>query len=205
MISHGLYSPSTFSIIHAGRGNVFIGVPPTPGSSNVGGTETDEENLSQTFRYLLQQILEAPVLSGQEISTAELLQAQYEKLVVNAVINPLTVVFGCRNGELSEQPYFERWMRILLYEASNVLISLPKMRDDSDSTKRFWPARFENLVLHVAKMTAENQSSMLQDVRAGRETEINYINGYLVARGDQLGLNCEYNRALIEMITEKYR
>ena len=205
MISHGLYSPSTFSIIHAGRGNVLIGVAPTPESSNVGGAETDEEKLPQTSRYLLQQILEAPVLSGQKISTAELLQAQFEKLVINAVINPLTVVFGCLNGELSEQPYFERWMRILLYEASSILISLPELRGNSDSTKRFWPARLENMVLHVAKMTAENQSSMLQDVRAGRETEIDYINGYLVARGDQLGLNCEYHRALIEMITGKYR
>lgn len=158
-----------------------------------------------TSGYLLRQILEAPVLSGQNISTAELLQAQFEKLIINAVINPLTVVFDCLNGQLSEQPKFEQWMRLLLYEAAIIVRSLPEVRDDSDSRKRFWPARLEEMVLHVASMTAENQSSMLQDIRARKETEINYINGYLVARGEQLGLNCDHHRELFNMITEKHR
>lgn len=200
MISHGLYSLSTFSIIHAGPGSVLIGVPLTPGSSNVERPDTDDERISETGRYLLQQLLEAPMLSAHEISTAELLRAQFEKLVINAVINPLTVVYNCLNGELSEQRHFEDWMRFLVHEASNILISLPEMRDDVDSTKRFCPARLETMVLRVAKMTAENQSSMLQDFLAGRETEIDYINGYLAARGEQLGLSCAHNRLLIQMI-----
>ena len=200
MISHGLYSPTNLSIIHAGFGSDLIGVPLSPGSSNVEGTETDEERMSQTCRYLLQQVLEAPVLSGQKVTAVELLRAQFEKLVINAVINPLTVAYQCLNGELSEQRHFGDWMQILLHEASNILISLPELRDDVDSTKRFCPARLETMVWHVATMTAENQSSMLQDFRAGRETEINYISGYLVARGEQLGLSCTHNRTLVQMI-----
>lgn len=201
MVSHGIYSLSTFSIIHAGLGSVLIGVPPTPGSSSAEGTDTDEESLSQTCRYLLQQVLEAPVLSGQKVTTTELIRAQFEKLVVNSVINPLSVVFNCLNGELPDQRYFEDRMRLLLYEASDTLICLPELRDDLDSRKRFSPARLETMVLHVIKMTAENRSSMLQDFYAGRETEIDYINGYLVTRGEQRGIRCAYNRSLIEMIT----
>lgn len=89
-------------------------------------------------------------------------------------------------------------------EASSVLCSLPELRNRLDFKARFSPERLEKMVLHVAKMTAENKSSMLQDVRAGRETEIDYINGYLVARGEQFGLKCEQNRALIKMVKDKH-
>lgn len=205
MISHGFYSESNSSIIDAGPGSVLIGVPPTPELINIGKTKTNNEKLPQTCRYLLQQILEAPLLSGQQISTTELLKAQCEKLAVDAVINSLTVVFDCLNGKLSEHRNFEKWMRILLSEISKILGSLPEIRDKSDSTRRFCPARLEKMVLRVAKMTAENRSSMLQDLRAGRETEIDYIHGYLVARGEQLGLSCEYNQAFIRVITGKNR
>lgn len=204
MVSHGLYSPSTFSIIHAGFGSVLIGASPTRESSHVGETQTDSETSPQTSRYLLRQILDAPVLSGKEIPITELLQAQFEKLVINAMINPLSVVFDCLNGELFGKPKILQWMRLLLYETASILKSLPELRDYPDSKILFSPERLEKIVLLVASMTAENKSSMLQDVRAGRETEINYINGYLVARGEQLGLNCDQNRALIKMVTDKH-
>ena len=55
--------------------------------------------------------------------------------------------------------------------------------------------------MNVLNMTAQNKSSKLQDVYAGRETEINYVNGCLVARGEQLGLNCDQNHVLIKIIT----
>lgn len=203
MVSHGLYSPSTFSIIHAGLGSTLIGAPLAPESSDIRGTEIDKELAPQTSHYLLQQVLDASALASKEISIAELVQAQFEKLVINAMINPLTVVFDCLNGELFEKPKSLQWMRLLLYEASSVLQSLPELNNIPDSKMRFSLERLERMVLDVANMTAENKSSMLQDVRAGRETEIDYINGYIVARGERLGLDCVQNRAIIKMVKDK--
>ena len=61
----------------------------------------------------------------------------------------------------------------------------------------------ERHVRRIAELTASNTSSMLQDVRAGRETEIDYINGYIVDRGTQLGIECPHNRRVIQMVKEK--
>lgn len=52
----------------------------------------------------------------------------------------------------------------------------------------------------VVEKTAANVSSMLQDVRAGRATEIQYIAGYLVRRARQAGVGCGILERLVEMV-----
>ena len=51
-----------------------------------------------------------------------------------------------------------------------------------------------------AKKTAKNTSSMLQDVRAGRDTEIDYINGYVVSVGRRYGVPTPANAAIVETV-----
>ena len=48
----------------------------------------------------------------------------------------------------------------------------------------------------VARRTAANRSSMLQDVLARRRTEIDFINGFLCRQADAAGIPCPLNRAL---------
>lgn len=45
---------------------------------------------------------------------------------------------------------------------------------------------------------------MLQDVRAGRMTEIDYINGYIVKRGTDQSIDCRLNRTLVQMVQDKH-
>ncbi len=56
------------------------------------------------------------------------------------------------------------------------------------------------IVYDVARKTAKNTSSMLQDVQASRQTEIDYINGYIVRRAAELGIDCDSNERVIEMV-----
>jgi len=120
------------------------------------------------------------------------------------MINPLTAVFDCKNGELFGDGAVVRMMRLLLQEASQVLLSLPEIRsakgEDDEIETRFSTQELEVKVLDVAEKTAANTSSMLQDIRAGRETEIDYINGWIVRKGKELGVECEHNERLVEMM-----
>ena len=52
---------------------------------------------------------------------------------------------------------------------------------------------------NVARLTAENRSSMLQDLDRGRRTEINEINGVVVDLGEKYGVKCEVNEALLHL------
>lgn len=97
-------------------------------------------------------------------------QYQREKLAVNAVINPLTALYRCRNGELLEHPDYYPHFKALCDEVGNLYQQLG------------WPLAFDPLtrISAVANATAANRSSTLQDHLAGRPDELAYITGYLL-------------------------
>jgi 2-dehydropantoate 2-reductase len=55
----------------------------------------------------------------------------------------------------------------------------------------------------VAQRTAENDSSMLQDIRRGAPTEINAISGAVVREGQRLGVSAPVNRILWKLVQAK--
>ncbi|MCJ1430772.1 hypothetical protein MMC27_000122 [Xylographa pallens] len=179
--SHGLNSTEPFVITHAGNGSI-----------NIGALSTGKQDTSSD--YLQQTMLQARPLNAVLHSPDEILQLQWEKFVANLVVNPLTAVLDCPNGRLT-QPDMANTIRILTTEISAVIQALPEM---SASTKaHFLPDRLRALVITIAAKTAKNFSSMLQDVRAGKDTEIAYITGYLLRRAEELGLRCEENENLM--------
>lgn len=138
-------------------------------------------------------VLETTVLTSSEIS-----ESQLQKLVVNAVINPLTAVFRCQNGELLNSPTKLALMKLLVNETGPIVRALSQTPSDSFSDQRL-----VDLVLAVAQKTGANTSSMLQDVQADQRTEIDYINGYLVAQGTRLGLPATCNAAIVRLVKER--
>jgi len=114
----------------------------------------------------------------------------YNKLLINAVINPLTAMYNVRNGELPQCPIRYKLMQELYRESEQVLLAAG-MKRQPDGWQR---------VLDVCKLTSGNVSSMLGDVLAGRETEIASINGGIVALSVKHGLQAPLNRAVAALI-----
>ena len=106
------------------------------------------------------------------------------KLVINAAINPLTALLKVTNGELLERPSARALMGALANEATHVAhaenITLPF--DDPVAA-----------VEMVARKTAANQSSMLQDVLRGAPTEIDAICGAIVKVAEKHQLEVPMN------------
>jgi len=192
--SHGVYSLGPFRSVHAGLANVTIGRAILPG-------QPDTRNPSQS-QYLIDRIVGCSGLEAKEVEPHELIRLQLEKLVVNAMINPLTAIFNCKNGELFNRGSIVHLMRLLLAEASQVIQLMSELHNDPETASRFSTQKLETIVLDVAEKTAKNTSSMLQDVRAGRATEIDYINGYIVKRGKEQGVDCEINEKLVRLVKE---
>lgn len=113
------------------------------------------------------------------------------KLVINAAINPLTALMRVPNGELLARPSARELMQEAASEAALVAaakgIQLPY--DDP-----------EDAVEAVAKNTASNISSMLQDVLRGTPTEIDAINGAIIRESEKVGLLAPVNRILWRLV-----
>ena len=57
--------------------------------------------------------------------------------------------------------------------------------------------------MEICDRTASNMSSMLQDVRRNQITEVDYINGWIVRRGEELGVHCIVNYSVQHMVHMK--
>ena len=115
---------------------------------------------------------------------------QYYKLLVNAVINPVTALTRQQNG-IVLSPSLRSSVQAVLAEAVAVAAAEGLAIQEEAAVE---------LVFSVAEKTAANTSSMLQDVLRGRSTEIEAINGYLVRQAEKHGIAVPVNGALYGMV-----
>ena len=130
---------------------------------------------------------EAFVAAGVETQVVDDMPLRlWEKLAVNAGINPVTALARVENGAVLETPATE-----LATEAARETARVARA-DGVDLEDEAAVASLER----VADATADNESSMLQDVRAGRRTEVDAISGYVVDRAETVGVDVPTNRTL---------
>ena len=115
----------------------------------------------------------------------------WQKMAVNCAINPMTAVHRCKNGELAAAPDLARQVNLLCDEISQVSTA----------------AGFANTAANIHRWTADvivgtanNRSSMLQDILAGRQTENHYISGYLLKVAKRFKVTIPINTAIFEKV-----
>jgi len=111
----------------------------------------------------------------------------WSKLIVNAAINPVTALAGVPNGALLERDALRSRAHAAAREGEAVAAALGIALDYADACRR---------VDDVCASTAANRSSMLQDIERGSATEIDCINGAIVAAGREAGVAVGVNEAL---------
>ncbi|MFP8956571.1 ketopantoate reductase family protein [Natrialbaceae archaeon A-CW3] len=123
------------------------------------------------------------------VSTA-MPRRQWEKLAVNAGINPVTALADVRNGAVLESPA-RPLARAATRETARVARAVGVRLSNREAL-----AALES----VATATAENTSSMRQDVAAGQRTEIDSINGFVLERAREKGLEVPTNALLTALV-----
>ncbi|WP_223292903.1 MULTISPECIES: ketopantoate reductase family protein [Shewanella] len=116
----------------------------------------------------------------------------WQKLAINAAINPLTAIENCSNGALAAEKYRQQICDIV-EEIVDVALATGVHLDKISLTKR---------VFNVIGLTRANFSSMHQDVVNQRRTEIDNINGYVVERAKEYGLTAEVNETLLKQVQQ---
>ncbi len=177
-----------------GLGRVALGVTTTgatllgPGLARLGG----EGTLSLEAHPRLEAweaMLRAAGFAVNVVANARSLL--WGKLVVNAAINPLTALLRLPNGELLQRPT----ARILMGELAREAASVARAQGVDMPLEAA-----ESAVEEVARRTAANRSSMLQDVLRGAPTEIDAICGAVVQAGETTGVPTPVNRLMWQLV-----
>ena len=170
--SHGALKITSSEVKHTGWGETKLGALNQKGLSC--------EFLTQVLNHALK-----PVEWQKNIHHSLLL-----KLAVNCAINPLTSLNNIRNGQLSTDAYLPLLERLLdeiccVINAEGLVITREAL------TK---------VVNKVITSTADNYSSMHQDIAQQRRTEIDFITGYLLERAEFHNIAVPTNESLFQKI-----
>jgi 2-dehydropantoate 2-reductase len=234
--THGAWLKRFYHVVHAGVGEVHFGVIPDPLGRNFEAslsddrTEPENRKLSvndlasppddesyDRYRTLRDTVGTLSSLSKLNISwkpMAELQVTMRRKLVVNSVINPLTAIMGCRNGDIFTSTAAHRIMTRVCQEAAKVyaaqICAEAQSWMDREGVGDQYPIgrvpdaltseALETECLRVAELTKGNISSMLSDIRKGNDTEIEFMNGHLLHLGSTYRVQMPATATLLNLV-----
>ncbi|KAL1924973.1 uncharacterized protein VTP21DRAFT_4627 [Calcarisporiella thermophila] len=209
--THGSFRKNPFHAVHAGKGSIWLAAVPRPEPNPSILQSTDLRENIERLRALQSQSLATTIEALKNIHELDVMEEHFtllqdrllEKLVVNACINPLTALMNCRNGDLLNIRSTHELTRSICKEASEAIIA--SRMPSADALNRFLPDRLHKYIGEVCRSTASNYSSMLQDIRKGSYTEIDYINGYLYRLAAQHGVQAPVNLALWRLVKTKHK
>jgi len=117
---------------------------------------------------------------------------QWRKLIFNAATNPVGALTSLTHGRVCEDAALRRLVSGLVDEGKAVAAA-QGIELDADP---------EELIDHAAKpeVAYDHKASMLQDVEARRETEIDYLNGGVVRFGREHGVPTPLNEAILALV-----
>ena len=170
-------APDTRQVRHTGLGDTYLGL--------AHGQLSPARQ--QQIHHWLQQAL--PAVHWCDNIQREL----WFKLAVNCAINPLTAIHGCRNGALAA-PQFDETLQGICEEVAAVM---NRLQLDTTATE------LRQRVDKVIELTADNYSSMHQDIHFQRRSEIDYISGHVVREAERLSVAAPVNRGLWRQISAK--
>lgn len=173
--SHGAMRCGHFVFRHTGKGETWLG--PINEAAKAHAALADELALAL----------------GQAGWDEHVLVRQWQKLAINCAINPLTALYKLKNGELAG-PRFADVLQQICVEVADVMCAEGIATTAEELQRR---------AMTVVELTADNYSSMYQDMELGRETEIEAITGFLLSKAAKHGIAVPVNQGLYQAIKEK--
>ena len=160
-----------------------------------GGVAIGEMMGHESPRVLeIQQLFKAAGIPCQ--LTKDVRRSKWEKMCWNCVFNPITVLIDDHVAKALDHPEMTGVIRQIVGEVTAV----------SAAMKVPLPLDMPERVVKATQEIRDIHTSMYDDWKAGRRTEIDYLNGFIVKKGRDLGIPTPVNEALtamIKTITEK--
>jgi 2-dehydropantoate 2-reductase len=140
---------------------------------------------------LVLELAETLTRAGMEtVALEDARPAQWTKLIFNAATNPVGALTGLHHGAATFFPPTGELFEALIAEGEAVARALG-IKLDHDP---------RDMVRAGANAPGKHRSSMLQDVEARRQTEVEFMNGAIVREGERMGVATPLNRALWELV-----
>lgn len=170
-VEHGALKENSFTVSHNGEGTTNIAV------------FKGDSSFLEEFLYLAP--LDFPLAMKEDYYKMLL-----DKLIVNAVINPLTAILQVKNGELIKNQHYFHVVKNLFSEIASIL----NLKNIEEQQQR---------IIDICNNTSDNRSSMLKDIEANRKTEVDAILGFILEEAQNKDIQSPQIESLYYLIKGK--
>ena len=186
---------------HVGRQRVLVGrtyvggSPLGPGHVIAGyrGKDTHIGELDGAVSQRVQRIAQVFNAAGlQTLVSENILGTVWDKLLINVATGAITALTGLSYGQLYAQPQLQALGVAAVEEAMAVARAQGIALSITDALLAWTQAG--------AGLGYDFKTSMLQSLEKGSVTEIDYVNGAVVALGERLGVPTPVNRSLVALV-----
>jgi ketopantoate reductase len=133
------------------------------------------------------------------------MEVKLHDTIIQSVLEPLTVILDCTFGALAENTYGKQMIDQLLGEILNVVARLPELKDSPGIRWMILYGEMRRDVYRRLARLKDSTSRMRSQTNRGFSSDIDYLNGYFVERGRELGLKCPVNESVIWMVKAKHQ
>ncbi len=132
--------------------------------------------------------------------TSNIFTALWGKVLYNCALNGLSTLLEVPYGALADHPIAPRLIQSVITEVYQVAAARRLTLEPADAA-----GYLHLLFSRLIPATAAHRASMLQDIRRGHRTEINALNGAIVALGHQVGVPTPINALVTRLVHHKER
>lgn len=140
--------------------------------------------------------------------TSNLWGQRWSKLCTNCMTNSIAGFTGLTSAEVKQNPE-ARWLSIRVSaELVNVatslgitvepIVGIEAYKFEESLTNRTVREEVENMISGSAKAVGTGKPSLAQDIAKGRKTEVDSLNGYVVLKGNEVGVPTPVNKAIVD-------
>ncbi|KAF8922007.1 ketopantoate reductase PanE/ApbA C terminal-domain-containing protein [Mucidula mucida] len=213
--SHSLYGNGQFNVVHNRIGEIKFAVIPNSTKVDVDAgfyqagvspferkgrlsdlvpTSRFESSSFQSLHDTVQTLLKLEELNASWVSMSDMQTALRKRLVIQSVVDPLTTLMNCPNGQIFLSPQGVHICERICHEASHAFKAeldarMKNMTDTNHASyshtmpQELLPDELHRAVTQYVSETKNFISPMLADLRSGRPTEIRYLNGHFIRLG----------------------
>ncbi|MEO0437151.1 MAG: 2-dehydropantoate 2-reductase [Pseudomonadota bacterium] len=173
------YRQGSEEVITASHGETYVG--------RMGQNGNSEDHHKPPSLFLSSSLCQLKTWSWE----AEIERRIHRKFCINCVVNPLSAFLRCKNGMLVEHPDYRTQTQDLASEVEEVARELGLWSGEET---------LMSAVVAVCQSTSDNLSSTLQDVLAGRKSELPFLSGELHKRAERKGIETPQSVCLLDKL-----
>ncbi|KAL7917579.1 ketopantoate reductase PanE/ApbA C terminal domain-containing protein [Trichoderma austrokoningii] len=165
----------------------------------------DASEITESRLHFVQALQAVQDLNSSLTPFDQWLRFKLPSVMLDSVVEPVCVLLDMSYAGLLQNPSAQRMMHRLLAEIVSVVDSMPEV-EGSAAIRRF--IRGNRLRQHIyGRIMARRGASsgeLAKQIQKGQPTDIDYLNGFFIRRGQQLGLDLPTNLLMRDMVKAKH-